>query len=289
MSYKLYIDATADLSVKKAAEAGLNVIPMEYALEGEVQQYLPGESGMTVPEFYNELRSGACATTSQINAFTFKALFEPILENGQDVLYMGFSSGLSGTVQAAGLAADELNAKYPGRRVAVVDTLSASLGEGLLVYTAGKKRLAGMGLEELRLWVEGNKRGFVHWFTVDDLNHLKRGGRVSAAAAAFGTALRIKPVLHVDGEGRLIPMEKVQGRKKALKKLVDKMEETFIPDKNDVIFIGHGDCLEDAERVKDDVRERFGVKEIYIDFIGPIIGAHSGPGTVALFYYGAKR
>lgn len=244
---------------------------------------------MDEPAFYNKLRAGVMSTTTQVNSEEFIQVFTPVLEAGDDILYIAFSSGLSGTCQSAHLAKKELEQKFPGRRIEVFDSLCASMGEGLLVYHAATRKNNGASLDEVLAWLKENVLHLCHWFTVDDLNHLKRGGRVSTATALVGTMLGIKPVLHVDDEGHLIPVSKVRGRKQSLDALVKKMEETAIDPQDQVIFISHGDCLEDAKYVARQVREKLGVKDVKINFIGPVIGAHSGPGTVALFFLGSSR
>ena len=246
-------------------------------------------SEMSTETFYAKLREGKMSTTSQINADEFARTFEPILEAGEDVLYIAFSSGLSGTCQSAYIARDELKEKYPERKIYVFDSLCASMGEGLLVYQAALLKRAGTDIDSLYKWLGENVLKLCHWFTVDDLNHLKRGGRVSTTAALVGTMLGIKPVLHVDDEGHLIPVSKVRGRRQSLDALVQKMAETAIHPDEQTIFISHGDCLKDAEYVAEQVRSKFGVKNIQINFVGPVIGAHSGPGTVALFFFGTQR
>lgn len=212
-----------------------------------------------------------------------------MLAEGEDVLYIAFSSGLSGTCQSAFIAKQQLEEQFPGRRVEVFDSLAASMGEGLLVYLAAQQQKAGLTLDQLLAWLKENVLHLCHWFTVDDLNHLKRGGRVSAATALVGTMLGIKPVLHVDDEGHLIPVSKVRGRKQSLDELVRKMAETVLDPAGQTVFISHGDCLADAQYVEKRIRETLGVKKFYINFIGPVIGAHSGPGTVALFFLGQHR
>ena len=246
-------------------------------------------SEMSTETFYAKLREGKMSTTSQINADEFTRTFEPILEAGEDVLYIAFSSGLSGTCQSAYIARDELKEKYPERKIYVFDSLCASMGEGLLVYQAALLKRAGTDVDSLYKWLGENVLKLCHWFTVDDLNHLKRGGRVSTTAALVGTMLGIKPVLHVDDEGHLIPVSKVRGRRQSLDARVQKMAETAIHPDEQTIFISHGDCLKDAEYVAEQVRSKFGVKNIQINSIGPVIGAHSGPGTVALFFFGTQR
>ena len=224
-----------------------------------------------------------------MNYQTFLDTFTPILESGRDILYLAFSSGLSGTYNGSVIAANDLMEKYPGSKVISVDTLAASVGEGLLVYTAAKKREEGLSLDELAQWVTDNRLHLCHWFTVDDLNHLKRGGRISPAVAIIGTALGIKPVMHVDDEGHLIPVSKVRGRRKSLDALVEHMAETCDKPESQTIFIGHGDSKEDAEYVAKLVRQKFKVKNIILNYIGPVIGSHSGPGTLALFFFGTHR
>ena len=212
-----------------------------------------------------------------------------MLAAGDDALVLVFSSGLSTTYQSAEIAADELREKYPERTIKVVDTLCASRGQGLLVWYAAKKRDEGMNLEEVYNWCESHKLNLCHWFTVDDLVYLKRGGRVSAATALLGTMLNIKPVLHVDDEGHLISMGKVRGRKASIEAIAKKLGETGIPGENDTVFICHGDCIEDAQYLEKLVKEKYGVKEVYIYYTGAVIGSHSGPGTLALFFLGEHR
>ena len=288
-AYRIITDSTTDLAPEMIRELGVQVIPLCYLMEGNTYHNIPGGGEMDEPAFYNKLRAGVMSTTTQVNSEEFIAVFTPILGAGDDILYIAFSSGLSGTCQSAHLAKKELEQKFPGRRVEVFDSLCASMGEGLLVYHAAMRKKAGASLDEVLAWLKENVLHLCHWFTVDDLNHLKRGGRVSTATALVGTMLGIKPVLHVDDEGHLIPVSKVRGRKQSLDALVKKMEETAIDPQDQVIFISHGDCLEDAQYVAQQVRTKLGVKEIFINYIGPVIGAHSGPGTVALFFLGSSR
>ena len=288
-NYRIVTDATADLPAALAQELNVTVIPMEVHLDETEYLYEPTWASLRPDYFYAQVRDGKSPTTTQINVFAYHSVFDPIIAQGEDILYIAFSSALTGSQQSARIAANELMEQYPQRKIIIVDSLSASLGEGLLVYHAAKHWQAGMSLEALTAWVEENRHHLCHWFTVDDLHHLKKGGRVSAAAAAFGTALKIKPVLHVDDEGRLTPVSKVQGRRRSLKALVEQMEVTFLSEQNDVIFIGHGDSLEDAQYVQKLVQERFGITNFVIDYIGPVIGAHSGPGTIALFFLGTKK
>lgn len=287
--YQIITDSTTDISPEMIAELDLQVIPMCYMLEGRTYHNIPGGGEMTDHEFYELLRAGKMSTTAQINSEEFIERFTPVLEEGKDVLYLAFSSGLSGTCQSAFLAKKELEEKFPERRVEVFDTLCASMGEGLLVYHAAMLKKAGGDMDEVLSWLRENVLRLCHWFTVDDLHHLKRGGRVSSATALVGTMLGIKPVLHVDDEGHLIPVSKVRGRKQSLDALVQRMVETAIDPKEQTVFISHGDCQEDAEYVASQIKEKLGVRKIFINFIGPVIGAHSGPGTLALFFLGKNR
>ena len=287
--YQIITDSTTDLSPALAEELGIEIIPMEITLSGASYLQFPDERALSNRTFYERLASGETATTNQINATTFTETFERYLQAGTDVLDIGFSSGLSGTYNNSRLAAQELSEKYPGRRILVLDSLAASMGEGLLVYHAVQKQREGMGIDELASWVEANRNRLAHWFTVDDLNFLKRGGRVSGAAALFGTMLGIKPVLHVDNDGHLIPVEKVRGRKNALDALVNHMEKAVEHPENQAIFISHGNAPEDAEYVAKQVKARFSVPKVYINYIGPVIGSHAGPGTVALFFLGKSK
>ena len=288
MSYRLFTDATSDLPVNFAKDLNVTVLPMGFTMEGKEYLYIPGRSDMHIETFFANMRAGVGVITAQINNFAFIEAFEPVLAAGEDILYIGFSSKLSGTVQSAHTAAAELNAKYPARKVIVIDSASASLGEGLLVYYAARKQKE-LGLQELAAWVEAIKLRFAHWFTVDDLVYLKRGGRISGATAAIATILNIKPVMHVDNEGYLVAVEKVQGRKKSLRALFDHMEKTVDQQATDTVFIGHCDAQADAEFVASLVHEAFPNMLIHIDTIGTSIGAHSGPGTIALFFIASER
>lgn len=282
-------DSCCDLPADLANDLGLEVLPLSVHLnEKEYLNHLD-EKDITFKEFYKQLREEAVCTTSAVNMEAFRDKMESALQQGKDVLCIAFSSGLSNTYNAAHLAAQELAPKYPDRKLYTIDSLCASLGQGLLVYHAVQKKRQGKDIDAVRDWVEQNKLKLCHWFTVDDLNHLKRGGRVSSATALIGTVLGIKPVLHVDDEGHLINMSKARGRKSSLQALVDQMEETVTDPESQIIFISHGDCIEDAEWVRDEVKQRFKVKDVVINYVGPVIGAHSGPGTVALFFLGIHR
>ncbi len=249
-TYRIVTDSTTDLTPELIQELDVQVIPLCYMMGGKTYHNIPGGGAMTDKEFYAKLRAGSMSTTTQVNSEEFLHVFTPLLEAGQDVLYIAFSSGLSGTYQSAVLARDELKQRFPDRRLEVFDSLCASMGEGLLVYHAAKLRNAGKSLDEVLAWLKGNVLNVCHWFTVDDLNHLKRGGRVSTATALVGTMLGIKPVLHVDDEGHLIPVSKVRGRKQSLDALVRRMEDTVLDPADQMVFISHGDCLEDAQYVE---------------------------------------
>ena len=286
--FKIITDTTADLpeSYIRGNELGIMVVP--YIMDGIPQGE---ERKMEVKEFYDRMRGGMMPTTSQINPETAKEYLNGFLEESRQLLVLSFSSGLSGTCGNVSLAAREIMEERPDCRIVVADTLCASLGEGLLVHKAVQLKKAGKSLDETAQWVEAHKENLVHVFTVDDLFHLHRGGRVSKATAIVGTLAGIKPLLHVDEQGHLTAVGKVRGRKKSLQSLVDMMEKQVGSwhDKNDCIFISHGDCAEDADYVKQLVEERFGRKDFLINEIGPTIGTHSGPGTVALFFMGDVR
>ena len=282
-------DSSADLTAELAAELGVEVIPLSFTMEDKTYFNYPDNRDIDPADFYARLRGGAMATTAAVNVADYTEAMEPILKEGKDVLVLAFSSGLSATCHSAQIAAGELMEQYPDRKVYVVDTLCASLGQGLLVWYAANLKKQGKTMEEVRDWTEEHKLNLCHWFTVDDLHFLKRGGRISAATAVLGTMLSIKPVMHVDNEGHLIKVGTARGRNASLKALVDHMEQTVLDLKGQSIFISHGDCLADAQKVADDVKARFGVESIIINYVGPVIGAHSGPGTVALFFMGSER
>ncbi len=288
-SFVILTDSSADLSASMVQQLDVQVLPLSFVLDGHTYHDHPDNRDMDPRLFYERLRSGDMATTSAVNVAQYTEALEPLLQAGQDVLILAFSSGLSTTYNSSLIAVEELQAKYPDRKLFTVDTLCASLGQGLLVWYAAQARARGGSIEEVRDWIEEHKLNLCHQFTVDDLYFLKRGGRISSATALVGSMLHIKPVLHVDNEGHLINTGKVRGRQAALKALVDRMEHTAIDSGSLTVFISHGDCLEDAQTVADMVKKRFGVQEVYINYVGPVIGAHSGPGTLALFYMGTDR
>lgn len=290
MDFEIVTDSCCNLKEEMIEEFGLHILPLTFMSEGEeYRSYLKGEV-TDLSQFYTMMREGKVFTTSLPNMADTELLLRELLGAGRDVLYIGFSSGLSGTYEATSLLMRELAPEYPDRTLLAVDTLAASGGQGLLVWHAVQKARAGASIEEVRDWLEANKLKLAHWFTVDDLMFLFRGGRVSKTSAWAGTLLNIKPVMHVDDEGHLVPLEKVRGRKKSLNALVDHMAATAdAPISEQTVFITHGDCLSDAEYVADQIRDRFGVRDIVINYVDPVIGAHSGPGTMALFFLASGR
>ena len=287
--YVIITDSCCDLTAELARELEVEVIPLSLQM-GDItyRNWLDGRD-ISFPDFYRRIRAGETATTSAVSVGDFEELMRPILTGGRDILCLCFSSALSTTYQSACIAAQTLAEEVPEGTVRVVDTLSASLGQGLLVYLCVQEKRRGASLEELAAYAEATRGKVCHWFTVDDLNHLKRGGRISATAALFGTMLSIKPVLHVDNAGRLIPVSKTRGRKASLLALVDHMAQTALDPAQQTVFISHSDCLADAEFVADAIRTRLGVTDIRINYVGPVIGNHSGPGTIALFFLGSGR
>ena len=283
--YVLVTDSACDISPEKLAEWKVELIRMPYLFTDDGKEKLDHDQPMH--EFYDEMRSGRVAKTSGVNEDAFRNTFVPILEAGKDILYLGFSSGLSVTYENGAKTAKALMQKYPERKIRTVDSLCASAGEGLFIYLAKENRDKGMGLDENADAMEADKLHLVHWFTVEDLKYLKRGGRVSAATALLGTALNVKPVLHVDNEGHLIKVTQVHGRKKSIRKMAEKLGETILPDSP--IFISHGDCPEDAELLAKILKEEYGKETNLVTLIGSVIGAHSGPGTLALFFRGTQR
>lgn len=289
MNFEIITDSSANLPETLVEKYRLHILSLMFLVgDKEYYSYVKGEV-TDIKKFYTMMRAGQKITTSHINRDVCTGLFESLLGSGKDILYIGFSSGLSGTYQTGHMVLEEMREKYPERKIYDVDTLAASLGEGLLVTYAACMREAGRSIEEVYQWLLDNRLNLCHWFTVDDLFFLKRGGRISATTALAGTVLGIKPVMHVDNEGHLVPVAKVRGRKNSLDALVAHMEQTAIEPGHQTVYITHGDCMEDAEYVADLVRKKFGVKEIVINYVDPVIGAHSGPGTVALFFIGTER
>lgn len=285
--YIIYTDTGCDILPDKLEEWGVKNIDLTFHKEGENREYT--QADIPTKQFYDNMRAGSVYRTAAANAETITSAFEPELKAGRDVLYVCFGSGLSSTVGTAKLAARELELKYPGRRAVVIDTLCASAGHGLILWFAVRAKQNGADLDGAAKAVEDAIPNLCHWFTVDDLVYLKRGGRVSAAAAFFGGMLNIKPVLHVDDEGHLIPMSKVRGRMASIKAIAKKYAETALDPEHGVYFISNGDCPEDAKKLESIIVSEFGNHAALITDIGPVIGAHSGPGTLALFFLGSKR
>ena len=284
--YVITTDNNADLPESYYREHGVGCMYLSYTIDGV---HYTHENFMDEPEFYEKMRTGSMPTTAQVNPEEAKEKFESILKAGKDILHLGFSSGLSGTYNSMRIAAEELAEEYPERRIIVIDTLCACLGEGLLLYYALKRKEEGMDIDELAQWVEANKLHVCHNVTVDDLNHLQRGGRVSKTAAILGTMVQIKPIIHMDNEGCLQVIGKERGRKKSIHKLVDMALKQYEGYENDLVMITHGDCIEDAEYLAGLVREKMGIQEILINNIGTVIGSHTGPGVLALFCMGNER
>ena len=286
-NYVILTDSGTDFTKEMIEELDVELLDLWVTRENE--EPVPNSS-LDLSEFYAFLREKKSASTAAVNIDGFIEIMTPILEAGKDILYLGFSSGLSSTYASGKLAADELMEKYPDRKIYTVDTLAASLGQGLLVYLAAKRRLAGESIEAVRDFVENIKLNLCHWFTIDDLFFLKRGGRVSGTTAVVGTMLGIKPVMHVDNEGHLINVAKARGRRAAVDALFDKAKSTMIGERaNSSVFISHGDCIEDAEYLAERIKNEIGVKEVRIAYVGSVIGSHSGPGTLALFFLGSER
>lgn len=290
MPYTIVTDSSCNLPEELIDELELEVLPLVFMIDDtQYQSYLKGEV-TDLKQFYTMMREGKVITTSLPNLSDAEDLFESIFKNGNDILYLGFSSGLSGTYEGMRTIGNTLAERYPERTFVSVDTLAASVGQGLIVYYAAKKKQAGASLDEVAQWVTDNRLNLAHWFTVDDLMFLYRGGRVSRTAAFAGSLLNIKPVLHVDDEGLLIPMEKTRGRKKSIQALVSHMEETGnAPLKDQLIGISHGDCIEDVEYLQKLITDKFGVTNYLVNYVDPVIGAHSGPGTLALFFLASGR
>lgn len=286
MSYQIITDSCCDFPTEWYEKLNLTVVPLSVDFRGKVFDDKNDDSLKTL---YDGLRAGEVARTAAVNPERWAGVMEPALSRGEDVLVIAFSSGLSTTYQSAVIAAEDLKEKYPERTIYVVDTLAASMGQGLLTWYACKKRDEGASLEEVRDWLEENKLHLCHWFTVDDLMYLKRGGRISAATAVVGTMLQIKPVLHMDDEGHLINMAKARGRKASLEALAKKAGELGAGYDNSTVFISHGDCIDDANYLAALMKERYGAKDVIISYVGSVIGSHSGPGTVALFFLGTHR
>lgn len=286
-NYKIITDSACDLPVKMLQELDVTTVALTVNFRGETRNDSVDDA--QVKELYDAMRGGEVATTAAVNPDGWSKVIESAVAEGFDAFVLAFSSGLSTTYQSAVIAANELAEKYPQRKIMVVDGCAAALGQGLFVWHICKMRDVGLSLEELAAWAEENKNHVAHWFTVDDLVYLKRGGRVSAATALVGTMLNIKPVLHVDNEGHLVSMVKARGRKAAINTLVSKLQELGGDWDNSTVFICHADCIDDAQRLAEIVKEKCGVQEIFIGNLGAVIGSHAGPGTLALFFMGNEK
>lgn len=284
--YVITVNSTVDAPKKWLEERHVPVIPLKYTIDGETYTDM---EGLSAKEFFDKLREGKMSTTSQVNPEEAAEELEPYLKEGKDILHLGFSSGLSGTLNSMKIAGEMLQEKYPEAKIIVIDTLCACLGEALLLYKALQQKEKGMDIDELAQWVEDNKLHVCHNVTVDDLHHLQRGGRISKTTAVLGTLVQIKPIIHMDDNGTLQVIGKERGRKKSLNKIVDMAVEQSKGWDNDIIMITHGDCIEDAEYVAKLVREKMGIDNILINNIGTVIGSHTGPGVVAVFCMGNKR
>lgn len=284
----LVTDSGCDLPVDYIEREKLVTVSFSYAVDDEEYVDDFGKS-QDYRVFYDKMRAGAATRTAQANVSQFIDLFTGLAEEGKEILYIGFSSGLSGTFGSAYMAKQEVETQLPEAKISLIDTKAASLGQGLLVMTAVELKKQGKSLEEIAEWLENNKLRMNHWFTVEDLEYLRRGGRLSHLQATLGGILNVKPVLHVDDEGHLIPVAKVRGRKKSVSALVEQLCKKIVSPEEQVVAISHGDCWEDAEALAEQIRTRVRVKDILIHQIGPVIGAHSGPGTIAVFFYGDSR
>lgn len=287
--YIIMTDSSCDLPIEIINKLQISVLPLSFLIDEKKYYNYPDERDITFAKFYDLLRHEKMATTSAVNLSDFEDEMERYLKNGKDILFLGMSSALSCTCNNAVLAANELKEKYPERKIYTIDTLSASLGQGLLIYLAAFEKQKGKSIDEVRDFVENIKLKICHWFTVEDLSHLKRGGRVSAATAIIGGMLGIKPILHVDNLGRLINVSKVRGRKASLDELVNRLKSSIVNPEEQTIFISHGDCKKDADYLAKTIMEKVGVKEAITGYIGPVIGAHAGPGTISVFFVGNER
>ena len=285
-NYVLITDSCCDLTKEQLEALDVRYLPLELILDGGDPVF---NDELDIKEFYSKLRQKGSVTTSAITFERFLDFFESFLKEGKDVLYLGFSSGLGGTYNAAFVASQELAEKYPERKVLTVDTLCASLGQGLFVHLAANKKREGATIDELYEWAKEKRFNLCHWFTVDDLFFLKRGGRINSATAVMGTMLSIKPVLHIDFKGKLVNIEKARGRKASIDNLFNHMKATAIDPESQITYICHGDCIEDAEYLAKRMKEELGVPEVIIGYTGAVIAAHSGPGTLAVFYLGTER
>ena len=287
--YVIMTDSCCDLTAYMAQELELEVLPLTLHMEGRDYPNDLAGSALSHEAFYQYIRQGKLATTSAVNVGRYQDAMRRILEQDKDIVCICFSSALSTTYQSANIAANDLIPEFPDSRIYVIDSLSASLGQGLLLYLAVQQKKNGLSADQLAAWVEKTRGNICHWFTVDDLNYLKMGGRVSSATALVGTMLSIKPVMHMSDDGKLTAVGKARGRKASLKAVMDAVERLAIDPAEQTMFICHGDCETDARWMAEQLKERFGVKTVYINYIGPVIGSHTGPNTMGLFFVGTER
>ena len=288
MGIVIITDTCCDLPYEYIKENQIEMIPLTITLEGQEKKDDLAKTG-NYEAFYQSILNGAMPKTSQINTYEYKEIFKKHISEGKEILYIGFSSALSGCVHSAQMAVEEIKEEMPQAKICVVDSKCASMGQGLLIYYAVEQIKQGKSLDEVVQFLEANKLKLHHWFTVADLNHLYRGGRVSKTSATVGTLLQIKPIMHVDLEGKLTPVEKVKGRKKSLKVLVEKVKEYIVNPEEQIVFISHGAVLEEAEQIKKAILEECHVKDVWLNYIGAAVGSHAGPGTMAVFFMGEER
>jgi len=287
MSYQIITDSCCDFTDQQYRDMNVIAVSLTCMWDGQCHSHFSNEEDLK--DFYTQMRSGLVATTSALNPDNWARAMEPCLKEGKDLLVIAVSSGISTTYQSACIAADELRESYPERTIFVVDSLSGSLGEGLLLWHACRLRDEGISLEDCAAWLEERADRICHWVTVENLSHLKRSGRLSAASAVVGTVLDIKPIIRVTEEGKLVSAAKVRGRKASIRTLAKKFAESYSPEEDDLVTIAHGDCPEDANALAEMLRRDHGVTNIHIGYVGPILGAHTGPGVLGLFHLGTKR
>ena len=288
--YVIMTDSCCDLSAEEVAASGVIVVPLTFTMEGVNRRDTPDHADLSLAEFYRKLRAGVECTTAAVSVGDFTEAMRAVLREGRDILCICFSSALSATYQSACIAAEGLRGDFPDATITVIDSLAASRGQGMLVWYAAKEKAGGKSLDELADWVRETAPHQDHWFTVADLNHLRRGGRLNATGAIIGTVLAIKPIMHCDAEGKLTPVAKARGMKQALRELVNKMDELGTrPLEGQTVFICHADAPDSVEFVKGLLRERFGVTDVRDWYIGPVIGSHTGAGTLGLFFFGSAR
>lgn len=288
MGIKIITDSSCDLPREYVDDNNIEVISLVLNLNGQIIKDDLGKT-LSYKDFYQKMRDGATPTTSQVNAHEFEEAFSKHIKNGDSIIYISISASLSGTFNSANIAKNNLLEEYPEAKIELVDSLSASIGQGLLVLKACEMRDNGASIEEIVEWIEENKRKVIHSILIDDLNHLKRGGRISGATATIGGLLNIKPSAYLDDEGKLAQGEKIKGKKKALRFLANEVKERAIDSENEVLYICHGDCQEEAESLRDIIEQEVKFKNVIINYVGNVIGAHTGPGALAVIFLGKNR